>query len=250
MMISTDVLNDALKTGINPILKWALVLAAVATIVMALLEAAKAVMRLRYLYHWAFVRSWLRPAAYRELKKLTLGRDNRPGPLLDQPTDKLMAQIQASSNLALDFPVTFPALYAHLTRGDGGDPHDAETWRAFSQAVESGEIKDPASDPGAASATRARARLEHVTARKLDAFQTKTEYWWDRLNQLVALVGCVFVLYAVIDTAYPLPKSPVNQPLMVSLAERFTRILMAIVGGTVAPVAKDVATALSSLRGK
>lgn len=237
MNFSTDVLMEALKNGVNPILQWSLVLAAVATIVMALFEAIKAVIRLRYVYHLAFVRSWLGPKAFGELKTLTLGRDNRPGPLLDQPTDKLMAQVQASANLALDFPIAFPELYRVLTQGAAGNEHDAATWREFSQKVESGEIKDPATDPDAGVATRARARLDHVTARKLDSFQTKTEYWWARLNQLVAVSGCAWVLYAVIVDKY-------------GSSATFTHLLIAIVGGTVAPVAKDVATALSSLRGK
>jgi hypothetical protein len=239
MNISTADLAQALTGAINPILRWALVLAAVATVVMALLEAAKAVARLRYLYHGVLVRSWLGNAAFGELKRLTLGRDTKPGPLLDQPTDKLMAQVQASSNLALDFPVTFPALYAFLTGGPGGDARDAETWGAFSRDIESGTIIDPATDPRAASATRARARLDHVVARRLDSFQTKTEYWWARLNQLVAVGGCAWVLYYLIGDA------PGADPKL-----KFTRLLIAIVGGTVAPVAKDVATALSSLRAK
>lgn len=239
MNISTKDLHDALTAATNPILRWALILAAVATVVMALLEAVKAVARIRYAYHWALVRSWLGPDAFGELKKLTLGRDTRPGPLLDQPTDKLMAQVQASSNLALDFPLTFPSLYAFLTSGAVGDSNDARIWREFSEKVESGQIIDPAVDPGAGPATRARARLDHVVARKLDSFQTKTEYWWARLNQLVAVSGCAWVLY------YLIAKAPGADP-----NATFTRLLIAIVGGTVAPVAKDVATALSSLRGK
>jgi hypothetical protein len=237
MNISTDVLLKGLTDGVAPILRWAVVLAAVATVVMALLEAIKAVARLRYIYHWAFVRSWLGPAAFTELKRLTLGRDNRPGPLLDQPTDKLMAQVQASSNLALDFPIAFPALYAFLTSGAVGDTHDAETWREFSQAVESGEIKDPAVDPRAWSATRARGRLDHVTARKLDSFQTKTEYWWARLNQLVAITGCGLILHKLIEQYDP-------------NGSALTHLLIAIAGGTVAPVAKNLATALNELRAK
>jgi hypothetical protein len=149
-----------------------------------------------------------------------------------------MAQVQASSNLALDFPVTFPSLYEFLTRGGVGGSNDARTWREFSEKVESGAIKDPAADPGAGSATRARARLDHGVARKLDSFQTKTEYWWARLNQLVAVAGCAWVLYALIEKVYPGPGGT------------FTHLLIAIVGGTVAPVAKDVATALSGLRAR
>jgi len=239
MNISTADLQKALSDGVNPVLRWAIVLAAVATVVMALLEALKAVARLRYLYHWMSVRSWLGNAAFGELKRLTLGRDTKPGPLLDQPTDKLMAQVQASSNLALDFPVTFPSLYAFLTSGAVGDSNDAKTWREFSEKVESGQIIDPAADPAAGPATRARARLDHVVARKLDSFQTKTEYWWARLNQLVAVGGCAWVLYYLIE------KAPDADP-----KAYFTRLLIAIVGGTVAPVAKDVATALSGLRAK
>src|SRR5882757_9363559 len=152
MNIPTDVLERAIREGITPILNWAVVLAAVATVVMALLEAVKAVARLRYAYHWTSVRAWLGPGAFTELKALTLGRDNRPGPLLDQPTDKLMAQIQASSNMALDFPVTFPRLYAFLTRAAAGDGRDAATWREFSEGVESGKIENPATDPQAGAA--------------------------------------------------------------------------------------------------
>jgi hypothetical protein len=51
------------------------------------------------------------------------------------------------------------------------------------------------------------------------------------------VAGCAWVLYAVIEQNY-------------GPGATFTHLLMAIVGGTVAPVAKDVATALSGLRGK
>jgi len=228
-MTPPDLLTNVLSADVNWILKAALFLAAVATVVMAILEAVKAIARLRYVYHSVLVKRWLGPRAYKELLSLTLGKAKNPGPLLDQPTDKLMAQLQAAANLALDFPNQFPALYEVLTTLADNERTDAATWKKFSAAVESGELNpsDPAKAVEVTAATRARTRLDHIVARKLDAFQTKTEFWWARLNQLVAIAGATVVLLRL------------NQNL-----------LIAIVGGMVAPVAKDLATALSGLRGK
>lgn len=227
--MTPDFLTKVLTDDVQWILKAALFLAAVATVVMAVLEAVKAIARARYIYHRLLVRNFLGQNAYQELLSLTLGRAKNPGPLLDQQTDKLMAQLQAAANLSLDFPNEFPALYDVLTTLANGKRTDAATWKAFSAAVEAGTLNpsDPAKAAQVAAATRARTRLDHVVARKLDSFQTKTEFWWARLNQLVAIAGAAVVLLRL------------NQSF-----------LIAVVGGMVAPVAKDVATALSGLRSK
>lgn len=230
------------------ILAYAVLLAAVATITMALLELAKAIVRVRLHYHRRMVSEWVGPDAYRELLLLAVAEVESAGALFDQPTDKMMGQIQSAANVALDFPELYPAFYGFLTRaprsdaarretGDGASAatDDAAVWRTYSRMLDLDRTGDDALPPGAQAAMRARARLDHFTTRKLDAFQTRTEYIWARANQLVAVVGCgAFIL--VILASLPL-----------SLGQK---VMLAAFGGMIAPFAKDVVTALGGLRAR
>lgn len=220
------------------IVDWALLLAAVAAITMALLELAKAILRLRPKYHRWRLRSWLREGGtIKELFILAVGDAGTPNALLDQPTDKMMGQIQAAAQTALDFPLSFPALYTFMTRepsAEGAAPAeevDAEIWRRFCARVEEGGKLDSESTE-VTRATRARARLDHFTARKLDAFQTVTEYIWSRFNQVVAVVGATAFLIFLFTSQGKLSA---------------TTVATAFFGGMLSPLAKDLVTALSGI---
>lgn len=223
----------------NYILEWALVLAAVATMTMALLELLKALLAVRPLYHRRRIHSWLGDEdVLAQLMTLAVGGGGTANALFDQPTNKMMGQIQAAANTALDFPDRFPAFYRFLTAQPGrreGMP-DEEIWREFCAGVEQGRAMDPQAPEAAAyvsRATRARARIDHFVARKLDAFQTVTEYRWARGNQFVSVTGAtIFLLFLLSAHA--------------SLTWRM--VLTALFGGMISPLAKDVVSALSDLR--
>ena len=225
------------------ILSYAVVLAAIATITMALLELFKVVFSARRRFHERRLAEWVRsPAAMDELLELTVADRGSAQALYDQPTDRMMAQIQAAAGVALDFPQRFPALFGFIastsrapaSAADGGgtiEPSDAETWREFSaRDVDATDVT-----PELRKATQARARLENLAQRKLDAFQTRTEYMWARNNQYVAVFAAgVFIFFALYN----------------GLGDLLQVAVLSAVGGMVAPVSKDVVTALTNLRAR
>lgn len=233
---------DMIEHWNNYILDWALILAAVAAITMALLEVVKALFSARRHYHERRIRAWLSDEGrLSELMMLAIGGGGTAQALFDQPTNKMMGQIQAAANTALDFPQRYPALYEFLTAqpGQGGDTPDEEVWRAFCERIERGEkidVNNPDVEAMISAATRARARLDHFVARRLDAFQTVTEYRWARANQFIAVAGAtIFLLYLFLTNAREF------SPFVV---------VAAIFGGMMSPLAKDVVTALSDLRAR
>ena len=96
------------------ILAYAVLLAAIATITMALLELVKALpfVTARLRYHRRRVQRWMNEEkqAYDELLILAVAGVNSADALFDQPTDKMMGQLQAAANVALDFPARFLSL--------------------------------------------------------------------------------------------------------------------------------------------
>jgi hypothetical protein len=226
------------------ILDYALLLAAIGTVTMALLELIKALARWRKHFHRRQIEKWLATAAARnapheQLLLLAAGGSENADALYDQPTGKLMGQIQAAANVALDFPERYKSFYDFITtapRGDDGG-RDQRLWREFSTARMSGRPRraSAADDAEARAATQARARLGNLVARKLDALQNAVEYKWARYNQAVSIVGGAALLAVIFLRAKP----DVSVDLMV---------LLSITGGMVAPFAKDVVSALSGLR--
>jgi hypothetical protein len=229
------------------ILAYAVLLAAIATIIMALLELTKALLHLRLFYHRYMISKWLNDdQRYNELLILAVGEKDDSSMLFDQPTDKLMGQIQAVANVVMDFPHLYPALYEFLTHipqagsSLSGEKADSKIWSEFSRHVSSLQERDKQE---LQLATQARARLDHFVARKLDAFQTKTEYKWARLNQLVSVVGSAIFICAL------LVKLEESKAVKGDYSASQIFLLSAF-GGMLAPFAKDVVSALSNLRAK
>jgi len=225
------------------IVDYALLLAAIATLVMALIELAKAITNARPRFHRKEVRQWIGAgAAYEQLLVLSVSSVSGDDALFDQPTDKMMGQIQAAGNVAIEFPAAYPDLYRLLTEPPrpksappATEPNDADEWLEFARRIEApvGGEADPAF---VTRATRARARLDHFMSRKLDAFQTRTEYKWARANQYLAVFSATVFLLVLLS------ELRTSNPLLWGLTSVF--------GGLVSPLAKDVASALSGLRAR
>lgn len=251
-----EILPELVEGFAANIVAYAALLAAIATVTMALLELLKATLRLRLTYHRRMVRDWLADERrYEELLVLSVAGVDSAGALFDQPTDRMMGQIQSAASVVMDFPMLYPALYEFLTgepasaaaaretSGAGtthGSTSDAEVWREFAQRLEMSDGDGGAGGPaldGVARATRARSRLDHFVTRRLDAFQTRTEYIWARMNQAAAVVGgAVFILVLLARTGID--------------ASWIQSFFLAVSGGMLAPFAKDVVAALSGLRAR
>jgi len=245
-------LADAIQGFSNHILDYALVLAAVGTVTMALIECVKAVTRGRLLFHRRMVGRWTGGdrSVMDQLLTLAVGDTTSASALYDQPSEKMLGQIQAAANVALDFPTVYGAFYAFLTTGSApteGET-DSERWRRVAPRIARAIPGDgPAREQFEAESrqsTQARARLGNLVTRRLDAFQATIDYRWARMNQVLAVVGgAAFLLYVlpadVADGSGTMRHVPLD-----------ARLLMALIGGLVAPFAKDVVNALSGLKAR
>lgn len=234
-----SILSTAEQSLGGSILSYALALAGVGTIVMAVLEGIKAIVPVRYFFHRRQALGWIGENAdcWREFLALTTGGYQSERALFDQPVEKLMAEIQAAANMAMDFPDRYPLLYAFLTRQpDPSHQEDANRWIAHVEKART-LTAEAAPTQDDREAAKARARLQNLMLRQLDAFQNETGYRWARSNQTVSTVlGAAGILYLLV---------PAADKLSLPLAGVF---LIALVGGMTAPIAKDVASGLSSFR--
>jgi hypothetical protein len=238
-------LSAAIEGVANRILDYALLLAAIGTISMALIELIKAVTRGRLIFHRLMVTRWVGGNAQvlNELLALAIGGSENANAFYDQPTAKMLGQLQAASNVALDFPTVYPALYSFLSAGSAsvGQTTDEARWRSFAPRIAQGVPTDPAAkaqfEADSRESTQARARLGNLVTRRLDAFQTRAEYRWARLNQTLAVIVGVLLSYYVLSTTQSVQN--INSATLVAVS---------LLGGLVAPFAKDIVTALSGLR--
>ena len=247
--MDTSTIAVTVESFSGKILDYALLLAAIGTVAMALLELIKSVTYWRRHFHRRRIERWLATApdskaAHQQLMLLAAGGPRNANVLYDQPAAKLMGQVQAAANVALDFPSKYSAFYEFIAAmpqvrelRDGGD--DAKLWRRFSAERMEGRPRKAsvADDVQARGAAQARARLGNLVSRKLDVLQNEIEFAWARLNQLWSVAGGGTLLAWVLLNQKPHPS-----PELV--------VLLSVLGGLVAPFAKDVVSALTSLRAR
>jgi hypothetical protein len=251
--MALDALAGAIENLAKNVTSYALILAAVGTVTMALLELVKSLLDARMHFHRWRIKRWIPDrdtiaqlellaqgsaeprGMIRPLAGLATGEIQRADVLYDQPIDKLMGQVQAAANMALDFPWRYERLYRFLAVPPGAkdESDDAGRWLEYACVVSEGKTP-PEKD--ARVATQARSRIGNLVARRLDAFQTEQLYLWAELNQRIAVLGGAVFLGCMLWTT----TAPENRsfPLVV---------LISLLGGLVAPFAKDVVTALSGL---
>jgi hypothetical protein len=254
--MDADSVSKAIELFARQLSDSAMVLAAAGTVTMALLELIKGVVDARMRFNKWRLEKWIpdvhfpgargelyalatgdvaSSAKHRALYGFVTGEIERGDVLYDQPLEKMMGQIQAAANMALDFPQVYEQFYKFLVgaRSDQALSDDAEKWRAYAQAVASGKDM-PAAD--ARFATQARARIGNLTARKLDGFQNEAQYLWAELNQRVAIASAaLFLGYAL----WPGPGTSAVQAVHI--------VILSFFGGLVAPFAKDLVSSLSGL---
>lgn len=230
-----DVLNDM---G-SKILNYAVFLASVGTIVMALQEVVKNIFNWRRSFNRKQFDKWLKgkSSARTEFITLTTGGYESNDALFDQPVEKMMGQIQAAANMSLDFPVEYPNLYSFLAKvptEQAEKTQDHDLWKNFTAKKPSAAAsltRDESND-----AAKARARIGNLVARKLDAFQNETQYAWAKTNQRISvIVGAVLVAIILYSSGFT--KDYVFGWVLIWF--------LAIVGGITAPFAKDVVSGLS-----
>lgn len=242
--------SDPIQHFSDTILDYAILLAAVGTIAMALLELIKSLCFLRARYHQLMIRKWIGGDSnvLNDFFVLTTGEKDKMNYLFwrviyDQPTEKLLGQIQAAANIALDYPIIYTHFYTFLTRGS--EQSDGDLWLEYVKEPSMPDVtyEQRSRDQRSREASQARARLSNLIARRLDAFQTKLEYFWARGNQLAAVIlGAAIFWYAILQLDL--------QTEDMQKAAPFRLIIISLLSGLVSPFAKDIVSALSGLSTK
>lgn len=243
-------------------LAYAAVLAAAGTVSMAFVELFKALTDLRSRFQESSLNRWLgagKLAILPELLYLAIGDKMHESVLCGQPIEKMMGQLQAAARIALDYPDQFPNLFKFLTVSDfetvqdastvkAVGPQDRATWAAHAKAVRdlSDHLKTNAADAVAADraqvaqtasdAAQARARLASLVGRKLDGFQLRVDFWWSRTNQALGILGSIVIMELAVA-----PHLGVD---------RVTGLAMGLLGGLLAPFAKDFSQSLANFASK
>jgi hypothetical protein len=249
----------AVEAFADNLLDYALALAAVGALAMALIELFKKLLDSRTKFHAKRWTAWMkgagpgaideagRRAAYADLIQLCTGVtpaeatasaqslvkaggslpvwhgwDPDPGyAVFSLEPSRMMGTIQDAGDMALAAPDRHMELFKLFIAG--ADPADVDTWLA-----KKAEVKDKAD---------AFARLRQIFKRKLDSFQLYTEQRWASYNQLAANVVGAFVMAAALTS--------LRDSLHLSVPGI---VLLSLFGGILSPVAKDLVSALRRVR--
>jgi hypothetical protein len=240
-------LLTAIQIWSSQVLNFAVVLAAIGTITMALLELVKALTLARLWFHKLMITRWVgdgREQALEQLLILAAGGTAGANGWYNQPDDRLLLTLEAAANIALNYPLCYPEIFSFLVNNPGtAVPEgldDSDVWRNASRRTTAALPEDEHERAEFLALSRegneARLRLGNFVQRKIDALASRIDWTWSRLNQGVALiVGAVitFIFLSRLTSAQQI--------------ELPARITCAILGGLIAPFAKDIVTALSEL---
>ncbi len=243
---------DQLTKGLS---SGAVLVAGIGALSMAIVEALKALFPVRAMFHRKQIQDWFQgrhrstdallmgvgfnglpsangpDEAYKQLLKLAIGGESYQTALFEQAPEKMFGEIQAAVSITMDFPDVAPNLYEFLTH----DSSDQAVWKTFAPKVSAGQI-DRSSDAGKkeyADGNQARQRLDNLVRRRLDALQSRVTYRWSRFNQMVAFaLAFAIAAYALYEAS--------GWSLHV--------VILAAMAGFLAPPAKDLAAALSSIK--
>lgn len=233
-------------------LNYALLLAAIGTLSMAFIEVLKSVFSLRRVFHRKQVTEWLTDhSTQHELLILAAGGAHNADVLYDQATERMMGQIQAAANLALEYPARYPNAYKFFTQDDleiktlqgVAGLSDSKVWASFAlQAEQAKGVSENPEEGDSRSAQQARVRLGNLIARRLDMFQNRTQFRWAYYNQFASImIGAGLSAYVLIAS---------QKGGDVDSNNMLTIFALSFLAGMLAPFAKDVVSAISGLRSK
>jgi len=266
-----------LKEIVNLISLWAVPLAAIGSLSMALIEVAKNQTPLRNWFQRMRLLKWLRSSLQKEYEgsRITLyvrrlrsryGGDKQSrrkqddrvsyverdlillatsgdrAALYDLPIEGLCDQIRKVISVILDYPGRHPEFLRCLARG--GDPQDIE------RIISAGQL-EPAAPPNQSPEEQKQAYREFAAAKSrvlvqvrnsVDAIQTSIAFRWKFWLQWASMILSAILGFAAIQAGLTQNPAPANKsPIWGS-------ILIGILAGFLAPIARDVLAAIQNWR--
>lgn len=235
---------DILQTMVTDFvdLLWPVVtaLAAVGILSMALIEAWKSVRQPRRKYQKEKFEEWFRERAEKSGKDanraledlVMLATAGNADALYELPVQRFTGQLNAALQVVLAYPHKYSEVVAIMAWG--ADPDDIKM------------LLGPPPDPDDKSAVRdysaARTRVASVTQRSLDAIQIDIgNRWARRLHYTSVALSSVLIGAAAVWWYW-------GQVSLLRPRDIVVWVIIAVVGGMVAPVARDLVTALKRVR--
>lgn len=232
-------INDAIRDfASGPILSIALVLAAAGSMAMAILQIIKEITPIRQWFHRAKLLGWIRVRQGDEtvldgLVELATGGDAKA--FFDLAAEQLVGQINAASQIAVDYPHQHERLLRVLAAGAS----EAD----FDMVIGNGG-KVPADSSIAADFHDARNRIGHRIQRNLDGLQISVSARWRWWMQTVSIV----ITAALIQVALVAALQRNNIEYGWFSWTMLLSLLLGIAGGYLAPIARDLVAALQNMR--
>jgi hypothetical protein len=259
-MIGPEAVAAAVNLFAEFLLRYVVALAGVGALAMALIEAWKKVFDTRTKYHLRAVLAWFgdEADAYAELIHFATGM---PLQLQDSLVAKHALASKSKRALAPDFELSLFTLelermMGHIQEAAGAAlrdwqsyPHLFAFFTAGARAQDIAKWQGDSYKPGAAlsseqSGERAGvyARLNAAAKGKLDGFQLYTGFRWANLNQLSAIAVGAAVLGAALFWSQLTTGEGFNAETSLLFC------VLALLGGTLSPIAKDLVVALKRVR--
>lgn len=242
-------ITEAVQTVAGGAFPFATALAAVGVLSMAFLQTVKDVFPLRRWFQAAWVSAWLRDQATRagsgveavgaEADLIRLGTSGDRAALYDLPIEQVAGQMNAAAQLVLDFPWDHEHLFRCLAAQ--ANPDDIRTLLQ-SRPPARGPRREWSAEERSALID-ARNRVTHQVQRSLDGLQISAGFRWKLYLQVASIVVSGLLVWAGLMLF-------VTEPIDVFVRHLPLYVATAIVGGFVAPVARDLVAALEGLRKK
>jgi hypothetical protein len=230
------------------LLDVSILLVVMSTIGMALIDAAKAAFHFRYFFHDRLLDQWLERRekatapvdaanARKQLINLAAGDDSLTAQRAwwSQPSEQMFVRFRAAAEVAIDFPDTHADLFRILV----GDLGPAATWSALQPDERLRRPHTPSEGADQVDFTLLRSALAMAVTRRLEALELHFRWWWNRINQVFAIIATLIVFLVVA----PHVKTSDGTPLF----DCWARVPLGLLAGLLAPFAKDVKDKLSDL---
>ena len=230
-MGSFDVIARAFE-NIAAVAEWRIVgaLVAAGVVAMAILQVIKELTPIRHAFQRQWVGRWI-AARCEDFNKnpgvQSIGAGGAETDLIDLAAEQLIAQMNAAAQAALDYPGKHRDLLAMIS--EGVEVADIEAVLAYVPRAEESPPQEYLD---------ARNRVGNRIQRNLDGMQISLSSRWQFWMQGAALLITVIIIEVAIVGAGS-----------ATFGAMVLGVPIGIVGGYIAPVARDLVAALRSLRG-
>ena len=201
------------------ILETVIVLSGIGSASMALLQILKNILPIHRCFNQYQMTLWARASAT-QLADLAMVEPKTA--LYALPTEKLVAQLQAAAQIALANPTKHEPLVRFLIGTVWNDPkYGAPTTLATTFLCDS----------------TVRPQVDHYVKRNFDSFQIATAWKWTWWNRLAAVLVSILLTFLLLDSQ-----------TYSSVARISWALFAGSIAGFIAPPAKDLVSALQTLR--